>query len=196
MKGIGVLVEAIYSWVKNIAFCLIITSIVLNVLPDNNYKKYVKVFTGILLVIVIISPLDIFGNITLNIGRLFDTISIESDVKELTNNIEKEQESYLESNIAIYKDKIKEQINEQLQDDQYVVKTLDFTIGANSGILGMDIVITKEGMQNGISSIGKITIGNEDEYTKDKQALILKIKNFIKDFYNLETSNINISIQR
>ena len=188
--------DAIYSWIKNIAFCMIIITAVLNILPNNGYKKYVRVFTGIVLLIVIISPLDLLGSFTSQIDKVFQGITLQTDIKEMSKHMELQQESYYEKSMTTYKEEITNQINEEMKEDKYVVKTLDFTLGVDQGMLGMEIVLKKEDEIKKIMDIEKIVIGESETYTKDKQALILKVKNFVKDFYNIDTGNINISIQR
>lgn len=48
--------EAIYSWIQNLVCYFILLSAVMNFLPDNSYKKYIQYYTGLLLILVILSP--------------------------------------------------------------------------------------------------------------------------------------------
>lgn len=48
--------EAVYSWVKNLVFYFIFVSTIINLIPDQKYRKYVRFFLGVLLVILIIKP--------------------------------------------------------------------------------------------------------------------------------------------
>ena len=47
----------IYEWVKGIAFYMVLMTAVLQVLPENGYKKYIRFFTGLLLVVLLSEPL-------------------------------------------------------------------------------------------------------------------------------------------
>lgn len=49
--------EAVVSWIKGIACYVIIISMFQGILPDNRYKKYVQLFTGMLLVLLIAAPI-------------------------------------------------------------------------------------------------------------------------------------------
>lgn len=49
--------EGIYSWIQSLACYFVILSAVLNLLPDNSYKKYVQYYMGLLLILVLLSPL-------------------------------------------------------------------------------------------------------------------------------------------
>lgn len=50
------MLDMVYSWMKNIAFYLVIMTAVLEVLPGNTYKKYVRFFTGLVLILLVLSP--------------------------------------------------------------------------------------------------------------------------------------------
>ena len=49
--------ELIYGWMKNLAYFFIFMTAVLNCLPDNRYRKYVRFFLGLLLIIILSKPL-------------------------------------------------------------------------------------------------------------------------------------------
>lgn len=55
--------EGIYSWIQSLACYFVILSAVLNLLPDNSYKKYVQYYMGLLLILVLLSPLLKLGGI-------------------------------------------------------------------------------------------------------------------------------------
>ena len=48
--------ESIYSWIQNLACFFILASAVMHFLPENSYKKYVQFYMGLLLILVILSP--------------------------------------------------------------------------------------------------------------------------------------------
>ena len=47
----------LYGWIMNAAFYLIIFTAVLHVLPGEQYQKYVRFFTGLVIVVLLFSPL-------------------------------------------------------------------------------------------------------------------------------------------
>lgn len=49
--------QAVVDWIKSIAYYVIIVSVFQGILPDNKYKKYVQLFTGLVLVLLILSPI-------------------------------------------------------------------------------------------------------------------------------------------
>lgn len=54
--------EFIYDWMENIAFYMVLMVAITQMIPGNEYKKYVKFFAGMILIILLIKPLvHIFG---------------------------------------------------------------------------------------------------------------------------------------
>lgn len=48
--------EALYTWLGNLVCYFILLCAVMNFLPDNSYKKYIQYYMGLLLILVILSP--------------------------------------------------------------------------------------------------------------------------------------------
>lgn len=47
----------VYDWIMNAAFYLVIFTAVLQVLPGEKYQKYVRFFTGLVIVVLLFSPI-------------------------------------------------------------------------------------------------------------------------------------------
>lgn len=45
------------EWVKNLAVCMILFSAILRILPKNHFEKYIRFYTGLLVLILVIRPL-------------------------------------------------------------------------------------------------------------------------------------------
>ena len=53
---------SLYEWLKDLSFYLILVTAVLYVLPSNSYRKYLRFFTGLVLIVLLITPvLNLFG---------------------------------------------------------------------------------------------------------------------------------------
>lgn len=56
------MLEAIYQWIENIAFYLVIVVAVMHMIPGENYKKYIRFFIGMILILLLSTPLlKLFG---------------------------------------------------------------------------------------------------------------------------------------
>ena len=74
--------EVVYSWVKNLVCFYIFMTAILHLLPKESYRKYVRFFTGLLLVILVLTPvLSLLGDKE----NLYDKISQTGFFQELDN---------------------------------------------------------------------------------------------------------------
>ena len=53
------IIDTVYNWVKNLAFFAILSTAVLQMIPDQGFQKYVRFFTGLLMVSMLILPIFI-----------------------------------------------------------------------------------------------------------------------------------------
>lgn len=86
----------LYEWIRNVAFYIVIITAIIQILPNDTYKKYVHFFTGLVLILLLMTPvLKIMGmnNLTspLGQGREF-----EQKMKEIEKETEYLREVQLE----------------------------------------------------------------------------------------------------
>lgn len=48
--------DGVYSWVKSIVFYLVFLTVVTHLVPNRKFEKYVRLFTGMILILVVIKP--------------------------------------------------------------------------------------------------------------------------------------------
>lgn len=71
------------EWVRDIAGYLLLISVVLHMLPENKYVPYVKLFTGLLLILMVLRPV-------LKIGEA--DVYLEQKIQEFVKNQERLEE--------------------------------------------------------------------------------------------------------
>lgn len=56
------MLDYIYQWIENIAFYLVIVVAIMQMIPGESYKKYIRFFVGMILILMLTGPiLNIFG---------------------------------------------------------------------------------------------------------------------------------------
>ena len=54
--------EYLYEWIQNLAFYLVLITAVIHMIPESGYKKYIHFFTGLVRILMILTPvLNLFG---------------------------------------------------------------------------------------------------------------------------------------
>ncbi len=87
-------------WIKSLVGYMLIVSVVMQMLPNKKYEQYVKLFTGFLLIVLILQPV-------LKIG------SASTFLEEQINKFVQEQEN-LEEQIGIQSEKLQIEDQERL----------------------------------------------------------------------------------
>lgn len=77
--------KELYQWLQDLAVYLILVSAILQALPQESYQKYIQFFSGLVLIILLMTPL-------LRLTDMED--SFRSRVQE--QNMEQESASFLE----------------------------------------------------------------------------------------------------
>ena len=77
--------KELYQWLQDLAVYLILVSAILQALPHESYQKYIRFFSGLVLIILLMTPL-------LRLTDMED--SFRSRVQE--QNMEQESASFLE----------------------------------------------------------------------------------------------------
>lgn len=81
----------LYQWIENVAFYLVVITVLIQLIPNNSYKKYIRFFTGLILVLLLSNPImKIF-----NMEEDFHTFYEEADYEQKLEEIE-DATKYLE----------------------------------------------------------------------------------------------------
>lgn len=81
------MIAFIYDWMENIAFYLVILVAVMQMIPQNSYRKYIRFFAGLILILMLTQP----------IVKLFGMTGFQDDeyqkaleyIEEATTNIDR-----------------------------------------------------------------------------------------------------------
>jgi stage III sporulation protein AF len=208
----GRMEEEIYSWIKNIIVYMIINTIIMNLLGNKSYKKYVSIVSGMILVLIVISPLMKLMKIDGNLDYFLQSNEFSIETSDFKNELNQMEEKQSDAIFNEYEDKIKTQVKGLLLEEQVYMESFHITIDQDpqSSTFGeikrMEITANME--EDGQEESGKrlqidqieiaqIDLGNDAEETSQNlpSPLEINIKNKLSDFYNIEQGNINISIQ-
>ena len=51
------MLDAVYGWIQNISVYLIVTAAVMHAVPGKDYGKYIRFFSGLVLILLVFTPL-------------------------------------------------------------------------------------------------------------------------------------------
>ena len=50
------MLERLYAWIRSVAYFMVFSAVLSHVIPGRSYRKYIRFFTGLLLVILLLTP--------------------------------------------------------------------------------------------------------------------------------------------
>jgi len=190
----------------NIVVVLVFSAFVALVLPGGKYKEYIKLVTGIIVILIIISPAAELINYHSYEG-LLKQAQLELDMKIAGKEIYYHDASMVKAIIELYSEDIKNQLGKNVRGYGFRLEYANIIIDESEEdfgkITGIDLILSKAETQKeeaqGFIKVDKIRlepVGKEiSENSGQDSEEIKKIKNFISGFYNLSADNIHIKVQ-
>ena len=171
--------EWLSQWVRNLAFYFIFLSVLMNVIPQGEKRKYIRFFMGLLLILVLIQPLLTAGQLEqiLSWETLSEGIRQEyEDFSMEKKYLEQEGKDYVQKNCQKEMERQIKTLLEQLSYESTEVR-VDFFNGEKLDVKEIRCVIRR--------ADGNPPGEGEPDQVKRKLAQV----------YNLPEGNINIKIQ-
>lgn len=207
--------QEIYSWIKNIIIYMIINTIIMNLLGNKSYKKYVSVVSGMILVLIVISPVMKLMKINENLDYYLQSNEFAIETSDFKNRLYQMEEEQSEAVFNDYERKVKLQVEELLHSYNIYLDSFDVTIDRDSksqtfgeiqymGISGTmkDNLEEKKKSSLQIDQVDRIDIAQIEIVDREKEMnenlpspMEIDLKKRLSDFYNMEQGNINITIQ-
>ena len=103
----------IYQWMKNLAFFHVLTTTVLHILPDKRYEQYIRLFMGLLLALMICTPVFSLVGKSSELLNGFQKYYGEEEQARMENEAEGIRKTFLRE---AYKKELETQIRRLLSD--------------------------------------------------------------------------------
>ena len=104
--------DAIYSWIKCLAIFYILLTMIIHLVPTEKYQRYVRFFMGLLLIVMLITPLFSILKKTKTLPESFSSLYQKEESQRLTLDMENLQRSLLEEGVE---EQLEKNITEALQ---------------------------------------------------------------------------------
>ena len=86
--------EFIYGWIQDIAFYTLLMEVVLHVLPEQGQKKYLQFFMGIVLIILVISPMLSAAGLDRQLDETYARQTYDQELQEFQRRQQEIEEDY------------------------------------------------------------------------------------------------------
>lgn len=201
----------IYEMVKNVVCYLILVTIVMNLLGNSSYKKYVGIFTGMVLILIVITPIMKLIKVEDNFSFHLNMEMLNVNAREMDNELYAAADKRKSLVLDKYKDSLKEQITKQLNQLDLTPVKIEVAVeedekkDAYGEIRTINITArqTDDTENGGTGNDKKITIEKvkiESKKEENKQGgankvLISMVKDNLAKEYQLKQEQIHVQIE-
>lgn len=203
--------ELIYTWIRNIVIYMLLNTVIMNLVGGKNYKKYVSIVSGMILVLIVIAPIMDFMKIEDKLNLFLDKNDFSIETSNFKTDLSRMEEAGRKAIFAEYQEKIRRQVEAVLAEEKLMMTDFDLELNQDTespefgSILRMDVTATTEYDDQKEEDkrlliddieINHIEINEKEADTgKTPSPLEIIMKKRLSDFYNIEQGNININIQ-
>lgn len=201
----------VFEWVRNITIYLILNTIIMNFLGNSSYKKYVSIVSGMILLLLVVSPVLKLMNMDEILDYYLNTNIYQADVSDFQNKLKLMEDKQKDVVFAGFEDRVREQVADILEEDDLYLYDLRVTINKDPESAGFGELISlsieagyieDKSVPVHMIDIKRIRVpdikkgdSSKREFTSLLSPLEIQIKKRLSDFYNMKQDNINISIK-
>lgn len=192
--------DAVLDWVKQIAMFYIIANVIIHILPNGNYVKYIKLFVGLILIAVVLGPITGLFNIDQVFNKLYESAVSDSYESELKSELKYAETSSYDQIIKPYREEVVKNVENIIIDNGLYPVTTDVKFNTDSSsdtfgqISSISMVVSQKETESEKVYIDKIKVEVGTQQSKEKLSVqAVNIKTSVADFYNIEVNNINVS---
>lgn len=80
----------LYEWISNLAFYLVLVTAVLQIVPGKEYKKYIRFFSGLVMILLMTTPILKLTGMEKRFYEIYHSREYEWEIKEM----ERQQEYF------------------------------------------------------------------------------------------------------
>ncbi len=198
--------QLLSEWIGNIIILILVAVIMELLVPNTAFQKYVKMVIGLLLILLLLSPL--LSVFSIDKEKIFSEITFEQKVSEdffeksmnkKKKEIQATQSAYIEEQMAVH---MKRQVEEELM-TQYDMKLEKISISfepnkehnyENIEAINAFIVNEEEERVKKVKRVEEIAIKQKRPGNDDEKPIEKEIKNFLAKHWGIDAEILTIDI--
>ena len=173
--------KEVLNWAGNILFFLVFLTGLENLLPNKKYGRYIRLFTGLVLILLIVQPVARGLNLEERLASSFEAITFQQQADDLSREIMGIEQQRLQQIMGSYEEAVESDLNAMAEEMGYVSKGAHVVIEKNvdSQAYGsvvrieMEVMETREGKEEqddavqAVNPVELVTIKVTEEETAE-----------------------------
>ncbi|MGL5434083.1 MAG: stage III sporulation protein AF [Lachnospiraceae bacterium] len=208
--------EAFYGWIRNIICYMLFISVIENLLPGKKYGKYLKLFSGMVLILLVIQPISSGLRLEDKIARYYESFVFQYESDDLKQEILGMEDKRLEQIIGQYEEAVVQDLEQMIREEGLAVSSSQVVIqreqdSADFGkVTQIQLIVYNEAEEGQEVQVGAIVpvdpvvigsgeseavpaVSDEDRKQKEQErAGIEKLQKKIVSYYDLEDEYVEI----
>lgn len=113
--------EALYSWIQNITYYLLFLAVLNQLLPGKKYAKYLKLFSGMVLILLFVQPFTKTLRVDEKLARYYEEFVFQYEAGDLKQEILGMESRRLSQVIEQYEEAVAMDVSNMAKDSGYYV---------------------------------------------------------------------------
>ena len=169
---------AVYEWIRNLTAFFLFLSVMENLLPGQKYGKYIRLFAGMVLILLAVEPFTSGFNLDEVLARSYEDLVIRGEAGELKEQLGATEQKRLGQILSQYEEAVGRDVRELAQ---------------SCGLTVMDCRVRIEGDEDSpefgtVREIASVLPAQSAQAEKEK------LSNRIQEYYGLEEQYVEIEI--
>ena len=138
--------EALLGWARNIIYYMVFLSLAEHLLAGSSYGRYLRLFGGLVLVLVVLGPFGSLGDWEKQVSSLFDQFTFRQESRELKKEIFGMEEKRLAGITGQYRENVEKEITALVKAQGIVCSQVSVQMEENkeSSSYGIEIEVSEE----------------------------------------------------
>ncbi len=183
--------SGLYGWVRSMVFYLILMTMILNLLPDKKYEKYLRLYTGTVFILLVFGPFADLTGLEERVAGAFERITFQNDVRLLREELDGADEKRAEKMLSGYREAV--ELDTAAMAESAGLRCLDARAELN-GDPGNENFGALEKLELDLAPDGT-GAGNDRELRIAANRRIAELKTKIGEYYGLEEGKITIRLE-
>ncbi len=132
--------EILYGWVRNITGYFLFLAVLDNLIPEKKYEKYIRLFAGMVTILLVIQPLTGALRLEEQIARFYKTLVFQYQAEDLRQEMLGVEEQRFEQMIGQYEEAVAKDVRQMAEELGFIVIQCQAEIGKEHGSQGFGTV--------------------------------------------------------
>jgi stage III sporulation protein AF len=195
-------VNQLLDWVRQIAVFYILMTVVQQLLPGKKYRKYVRLYLGVVFILLVISPVFSLTGLTESLTAALNQVQEEIAREDLKLEVKAGNEARYQMILTEYRGLIQEKATEIAGKEGYVLQNLSVEFVEDSEaedfgeILSMDVTLAEISEAGQEIYVAPIVVGEgETQPEEDLHPVLKKIRADLAQEYEISEDTIHIRMR-